>query len=323
MLPEIDHYNAMQFAEKIRKLVEVAEFKFEDAVIPVTVSIGVASLRGEIEDALEFIKQADTQLFAAKEGGRNQVKGSPADRAMDSARELREKKRVLAALVVHDLRSPLSAVGRLPRAAARRARRRPRRRAREPTSTTPSSLLGKALGLVATILDVDELEDGMLRAHSPPVRLVELIERARAGNRAHFEVRQLRCDVDVDPTTRRAARSRSVRRVIENLLDNATRYAPRGGRCAITAQRDARRRRDRDRQQRSAGAGRGARADLRALLPGRAPARVGAREPRPRACTSASSRSRRTAARSTSRSAAISARCSSRGLPARERSPRQ
>ena len=75
VLPEIDHYNAMQFAEKIRKLVEAAEFKFEDAVIPVTVSIGVASLRGEIEDALEFIKQADTNLFAAKEGGRNRVVG--------------------------------------------------------------------------------------------------------------------------------------------------------------------------------------------------------------------------------------------------------
>jgi diguanylate cyclase (GGDEF)-like protein len=75
VLPEIDHYNAMQFAEKIRKLVEAAEFKFEDAVIPVTVSIGVASLRGEIEDALEFIKQADTHLFSAKEGGRNRVVG--------------------------------------------------------------------------------------------------------------------------------------------------------------------------------------------------------------------------------------------------------
>jgi diguanylate cyclase (GGDEF)-like protein len=75
VLPEIDGYNAMQFAEKIRKLVEIAEFKFEDAIIPVTVSIGVASLRGEIEDALEFIKQADTNLFAAKEGGRNRVVG--------------------------------------------------------------------------------------------------------------------------------------------------------------------------------------------------------------------------------------------------------
>ena len=75
VLPEIDHYNAMQFSEKIRKLVEMAEFKFEDALIPVTVSIGVASLRGEIEDAQDFIKQADTNLFAAKEGGRNRVVG--------------------------------------------------------------------------------------------------------------------------------------------------------------------------------------------------------------------------------------------------------
>ena len=75
MLPEIDHYNAAAFAEKIRKLVELNEFKFEDAIIPVTISVGVASLKGEIEDALDFIKQADTQLFAAKEAGRNQVKG--------------------------------------------------------------------------------------------------------------------------------------------------------------------------------------------------------------------------------------------------------
>src|SRR6476620_998928 len=75
VLPEIDGYNAMQFAEKIRKLVEVAEFKFEDALIPVTVSIGVASLRGEIEDALEFVKKADTHLFTAKESGRNRVVG--------------------------------------------------------------------------------------------------------------------------------------------------------------------------------------------------------------------------------------------------------
>src|SRR5262249_1915487 len=73
VLPEIDGHHAMQFAEKIRKVVEVAEFKFEDAIIPVTVSIGVTSMRGEIEDALELVKQAQTNLLAAKAGGRNRT----------------------------------------------------------------------------------------------------------------------------------------------------------------------------------------------------------------------------------------------------------
>jgi two-component system, OmpR family, heavy metal sensor histidine kinase CusS len=155
--------------------------------------------------------------------------------ADDSARELREKKRVLAALVVHDLRSPLSAVqGCLTLM-------------REEIGVEGMSvqlaqylddaevLLGKALGLVSTILDVDELEDGILHALRTPVKVVELVERARAGSRAHFEVRQLRCDVDVDPELVVPLDRDLFARVTENLLDNATRYAPRGGRCGITA----------------------------------------------------------------------------------------
>ncbi|MEO8840898.1 MAG: HAMP domain-containing sensor histidine kinase [Kofleriaceae bacterium] len=157
------------------------------------------------------------------------------DEDSDSAKELREKKRVLAALVVHDLRSPLAAavgyIGLL------------REELGEITVVQRQYLddvellLGKAIGLVSTILDVDELEDGMLHAELAPVRLVELIERARAGNRAHFEVRQLRCDVDVDDDLVVALDRDLFGRVIENMLDNATRYAPRGGRCGISAKR--------------------------------------------------------------------------------------
>ncbi|HET9992888.1 MAG TPA: ATP-binding protein [Kofleriaceae bacterium] len=153
----------------------------------------------------------------------------------DSAAELREKKRVLAALVVHDLRGPLAAaVGYISLLRDELGEVTPA--ARSYLDDT-ELLLGKALGLVSTILDVDELEDGMLRAQLAPVRLVELIERARAGNRAHFEVRQLRCDVDVDPELVVMLDRDLFGRVIENMLDNATRYAPRGGRCGISAKR--------------------------------------------------------------------------------------
>ena len=154
----------------------------------------------------------------------------------ESARELRAKKRVLAALVVHDLRSPLSAIqGYLELLRDEIGVDEPRALGYLEDATT---LVGKALSLVATILDVDELEDGILHAEPTAVRFVELVERARAGNRAHFEVRQLRLDLDVDPELVLQIDRELFGRVVENLLDNSTRYAPRNGRCAISAKRD-------------------------------------------------------------------------------------
>jgi diguanylate cyclase (GGDEF)-like protein len=77
ILPEIDLHNATHFADKIRRLTEKASFKFEDTEIPVTVSVGVATLTREVTEALEFIKVADDNLYAAKAGGRNRVVGAP------------------------------------------------------------------------------------------------------------------------------------------------------------------------------------------------------------------------------------------------------
>lgn len=163
---------------------------------------------------------------------------TPDERARrDSAAELREKKRVLAALVVHDLRSPLSALqGYLQLIREELANEeRPVAMAYLDDATT---LVGKALGLVATILDVDELEDGILRADRHPVKILELIERARSGNRAHFEVRQLHFDLLCDANLTVSIDRELFARVLENLLDNSARYAPRGGRCTLHVKRE-------------------------------------------------------------------------------------
>lgn len=153
----------------------------------------------------------------------------------DSAKQLRDKKRALAKLVVHDLRNPLTAaMGYLELL---------RDELDQPSPeavlflTEIERSLAKTVSLVATILDIDELEDGMLRAQLKPVRLVELIEAARDGNRGHLELRKLQCAVDVDPELVVDLDRSLVFRVIENMLDNATRYAPRGGKCEITATR--------------------------------------------------------------------------------------
>ena len=70
-LPEIDNYNAMVFAEKIRRLVETQDFRFEDLSIPVTISIGVSSAWEELKTPEDFIKAADENLYKAKNSGRN------------------------------------------------------------------------------------------------------------------------------------------------------------------------------------------------------------------------------------------------------------
>ncbi|HEY4243616.1 MAG TPA: HAMP domain-containing sensor histidine kinase [Kofleriaceae bacterium] len=161
------------------------------------------------------------------------------DSARDTARELRDKKRVLAALVVHDLRSPLSGIqGCLQLLREELVDDPGASRAALGYIEDADTLVQKALSLVATILDVDELEDGILRANRSAVRLLDLVDRARAGNRAHVEVRQLRLDVDVDETLVVPLDRELFARVLENLLDNATRYAVRGGVCAISARED-------------------------------------------------------------------------------------
>jgi two-component system cell cycle response regulator len=75
ILPEIDNYNAIQFAEKIRGIVENAVFRFEDTDIPVTISIGCASMTSELQEPHEFVRVADGHLYNAKSQGRNRVCG--------------------------------------------------------------------------------------------------------------------------------------------------------------------------------------------------------------------------------------------------------
>ena len=75
ILPEIDHFNAMRFSEKIRILVENTDFQFEDTNIPVTISIGVTTASEEVRTPDEFIKIADDNLYEAKHNGRNCVVG--------------------------------------------------------------------------------------------------------------------------------------------------------------------------------------------------------------------------------------------------------
>jgi diguanylate cyclase (GGDEF)-like protein len=69
-----DAKDATTLAERVRSLVAAKPFTFEKNSIPVTISIGVATLIGNnFDNTDELIARADACLYKSKENGRNRV----------------------------------------------------------------------------------------------------------------------------------------------------------------------------------------------------------------------------------------------------------
>jgi diguanylate cyclase (GGDEF)-like protein len=76
LLPEIGAAECSQVAEKIRSLIERSHFSFDNVTIPVTVSLGVATVAPEVEESADALyARADGRLYQAKQAGRNRVCG--------------------------------------------------------------------------------------------------------------------------------------------------------------------------------------------------------------------------------------------------------
>ena len=66
--------DAKKSAERLRAAVENHRFSWNDTIIPVTISLGLASKQGEFIGKIdELIAESDKYLYIAKEDGRNQV----------------------------------------------------------------------------------------------------------------------------------------------------------------------------------------------------------------------------------------------------------
>ncbi|WP_224369969.1 GGDEF domain-containing protein [Hyalangium versicolor] len=73
ILPEIDLKGAKLLSEKVRQLIAKQHFSFDKNHIPVTVSVGVATLQPQHREAADLVRAADAKLYDAKTGGRNRV----------------------------------------------------------------------------------------------------------------------------------------------------------------------------------------------------------------------------------------------------------
>lgn len=72
VLPEAARDDALARADELRKTATGYDFIFDGVPIPVTFSVGVAEVGGEL-NALEILKRADARLYEAKRAGRNRV----------------------------------------------------------------------------------------------------------------------------------------------------------------------------------------------------------------------------------------------------------
>ena len=75
VLTETDLAHAREFGELLGQRVEAHEFRVGSETIPVTISIGVATMGREQREAAAFLAAAYARLYEAKEAGRNRVAG--------------------------------------------------------------------------------------------------------------------------------------------------------------------------------------------------------------------------------------------------------
>jgi diguanylate cyclase (GGDEF)-like protein len=75
-LPSVDIEAAMDLGERIRYKIESRAWEALEPGLRVTVSVGVAA--GPVREWRAVLREADKALYAAKRGGRNQVKAAKA-----------------------------------------------------------------------------------------------------------------------------------------------------------------------------------------------------------------------------------------------------
>lgn len=91
--------------------------------------------------------------------------------------------------------------------------------------------------LLENILDISRMEAGQLKPDRKPVRAAEFLELASAPFRALFEEKKIDFSVDAAGAAGAefGADSGLLRRVLDNLLSNAWKFTPGGGRVSVAA----------------------------------------------------------------------------------------
>lgn len=153
----------------------------------------------------------------------------------DAILRVQRQKDELIEVVVHDLKNPLAAI------AANAGFLTMAREMNEDVRDCSNSIASAAenmLRMVHNMLDVSRAEDANLALHLERVNVAALVQQACALMSRRAEERRVRVVAEVsEPELFLNADNDLLRRLIENLLDNALRYTSAGGRVTVSALR--------------------------------------------------------------------------------------
>ncbi len=153
----------------------------------------------------------------------------------DALIDVQRQKDELAALVVHDLKSPLATILGSAEHVAAAAGLDPDHRDAIADIQMAAEMMRR---MILNLLDISRSEDGTLVPQPVELDLAELVDATCAGLRRRAGDRGVHLASSIAPGTIARADRDLLRRVIENVIDNAIRYAPWGSEIAIAAARD-------------------------------------------------------------------------------------
>jgi signal transduction histidine kinase len=135
--------------------------------------------------------------------------------------------------VSHELRTPLTTIKALTRLLGREGLAPDKRREYVDTIAAECD---RQIDLVLNLLDLSRIEGGVFRTRSARVDVAEVVNACAKAAARGVEMRGHELVVDVEPDAFSAcADAKAFARVLGNVVENAIKYTPDGGRIAIAA----------------------------------------------------------------------------------------
>lgn len=153
-------------------------------------------------------------------------------RQRDDLLRLQLQKERLSSFVVHDLKNPVASIDLLAQLLQRDKKLPPETRG---TAEAIRVEVASLMRLILNLLDINKSEEGQLAPTLTPLNVPELLASLVETTQVRARAKEIDLTSELGGVELLSADRDLLRRVLENLLDNALRYAPSGSRVSLSA----------------------------------------------------------------------------------------